>query len=328
MEHLRDAARDGKDSHFEVCELETTSLMSRRFALVGRMMFRALADSLADIQLFTRTWNGGPLLKQRQINGFRLIVRADLDVGHQIYCHGQYEPEESRYLRQEMRAADICIDVGANVGYYTLLMATTASRGFVHAFEPSPLTASLLKTNLLLNDVRNADINQEALGDVPGEVEFIVSTDDAYSSLLDTGRKPVLGRNRVTMTTLDSYCETRHIERVDCLKVDVEGAEERVIRGAAGLLANQRRKPRLVMLELYNPMLSKYESSIDQVLALMRSFNYEPFRVKGGRVAAFSRRDYDTHYNVFFSPGEQTCEARTEIASLAAGRGENWALKP
>jgi FkbM family methyltransferase len=277
---------------------------SRRFALAGKMMQRAFTDSVTDLQIFTRTWKGGAILKQRRVNGFEVLVRADLDVGRQIYCHGQYEPEESGYLRQHVRSSDVCLDVGANVGYYTLLMATIATSGSIHAFEPLPLTASLLKTNLLLNNIQNAVVSQVAVGDALSEVDFVVSADDAYSSLLDTGRKPVVARNRVTMTTLDAYCQTQRLPRVDCLKVDVEGAEEKVIRGAARLLADQGRRPRLVMLELYNPMLTIYGSSIDQILALMRSFGYEPFRIKGSKVATFSRSDYDSCYNVFFSTGQ------------------------
>ena len=282
--------------------LEPISPWSRRFVLAGKLVQRAFTDSVMDLQLFTHTWKGGAILKQRRINGFEVLVRADLDVGRQIYCHGQYEPEESRYLRQRIRASDVCLDVGANVGYYTLLMATVATSGMVHAFEPLPLTASLLKTNLLLNNIQNAVVSQKAVGDAQCETDFVVSADDAYSSLLDTGRKPALGRSRVSMTTLDIYCQTQQLPRIDCLKVDVEGAEEKVIHGAARLFADQDRRPRLAMLELYNPMLTQYGSSIDQMLALMQSFGYEPFTIKRGQVAPFSRMDYDTCYNVFFSP--------------------------
>ena len=283
--------------------LEPIGLWARRFALAGRMAQSAFTDSVTDLQLATRTWKGGAVLRQRRINGFDVLVRADLDVGRQIW-QGQYEPEESRYFRLHIRSGDVCFDVGANVGYYTLLMATVAVGGVVHAFEPQPLTASLLKTNLLLNNIQNAVVSEAAVGDAQCEVDFVVSADDAYSSLLDTGRKPVLAQTRVAMTTLDIYCETQQLPRIDCLKVDVEGAEERVIRGAARLFNDQDRRPRLAMLELYNPMLTQYGSSIDQMLALMRSFGYQSFTIKRGHVAPFSRSDYDSCYNVFFSAGQ------------------------
>jgi FkbM family methyltransferase len=283
---------------------EPSGSWSRRFALAGKMMQRAFTDSITDLQLFTRTWKGGAILKQRRIHGFEVLVRADLDVGRQIYCHGQYEPEESCYLRQRIRSSDVCLDVGANVGYYTLLMSSAAANGTVHAFEPLPLTASLLRTNVLLNNIPNAVVSEMAIGDEHGEVDFVVSADDAYSSLLDTGRKPVLARKVVDMTTIDIYCQTQQLKRIDCLKVDVEGAEEKVIRGAARVLADHDRRPRLVMLELYNPMLTQFGSGIDKMLALMQSFGYQPFTIKRGLVAPFSRTDYDICYNVFFSPGE------------------------
>jgi FkbM family methyltransferase len=289
--------------------------VSKRFIVAGKMVRKVFANSLLDFRLFTHTWRGGAVLKQGRIDGFQVLARADLAVGNQIYRYGCYEPDESNYLRRRIRTNDICIDVGANIGYYTLLMASLANEGVVHAFEPLPLTASILRTNLLLNEIQNAIANQMAVGDTNDEVDFVESADDAFSSLLDTGRNPVLRRTRVCMTTLDAYCQARSLSRIDCLKVDVEGAEEKVIRGAARLLSDRERRPRLIMLELYDPMLTKYKTSIDQMLALMQSFSYQPFTIRRGELAPFSREDYNTHQNVFFSFERETAAVESRSSA-------------
>src|SRR5262249_1044464 len=152
-------------------------------------------------------------------------------------------------------------------------------KGQVHAFEPVPLNYHLLESNLIINGFGNVVVNRAAVTDVDGDVEFNIAGDSAYSSMLDTGRKPVLKKVRVPALTLDHYSAQRHIETVNFLKVDVEGAEELVLKGAAGLLSTPARRPRLVLLELYEAMLSKYGSGISRVVDCMEHFGYKPFVV-------------------------------------------------
>lgn len=271
----------------------------RRGAVAGRLLTQLAGAPAADLKLLTRTWRGGPVLKQRRLNGLKLLVRADEDVGREIYFFGQYERDDSELLLHAIRETDVCVDIGASCGYYTLGMALAARKGRVHAFEPVPLNYHILMANLLLNGVDNAVVKQMAVGEADAETELVVSGDSGYSSLINTGRRPVAEKVRVPMTTLDGYCDNSQILRVDCLKIDAEGAEDRILAGGRRLLADRSRQPRLIMLEMYEPMLSQHGSSIENILQRMRDHGYTPFVNDGGRLTPFVPQHYNRFVNVF-----------------------------
>jgi len=273
----------------------------RRAVLLARREANSLRE---DVRLFSNPSNGVCAFRQSSIDDMNMLVRADEDVGRTIYFQREFEPQESAFLRENVRESDICIDVGANVGFYTLCLAKRASRGGIHSFEPVPLNYHVLALNVLANRLTNVVINDCAVGDANGEVDFCIAQDGAFSSLIDTGRKTVIETTKISMVTLDSYCSEHNLPRIDILKVDVEGAEPAVLRGAEGLLADPQRRPRLVMLELYEPMLRQFGHTIAEVAALMRTYKYEAFVFVEGELVQFSELHYNKFYNVLFlGPG-------------------------
>jgi FkbM family methyltransferase len=192
------------------------------------------------------------------------------------------------------------VDVGANVGFYTLCLAKRASRGGIHSFEPVPLNYHVLALNILANRLANVVINNCAVGDANGEVDFCIARDSAFSSLIDTGRKAVIETTKIPMVTLDSYCSEHNLPRIDILKVDVEGAEPAVVRGARSLLTDPERRPRLIMLELFEPMLRQFGCTIEEMAALMRTYEYDAFVFVEGQLVQFSESHHNRFYNVLF----------------------------
>jgi len=239
-------------------------------------------------------------MREASVDGMAMLVRADDDVGRQIYFSGQYEPRESKYLKSVIQETDTCIDVGANIGYFSLLLARLATHGNVHSFEPVPMNLQMLNLNVLLNAAHNVAANGCALADFAGREVFTVSMDSAYSSFRDTGRKPVKESLSVEVTTLDNYCETKHLSKVDFVKIDVEGAEEQVLIGASRLLNDPQRRPRLLMLELYEPMLQGYCSGIDQIVDRLRVCGYAPYVCEHSDLVPFEPKHRNIFYNVFF----------------------------
>lgn len=262
-----------------------------------------LGSIAADLRLLMRRWNGGAVIRQRAVGSFQMLVRTDEEVGRRIYFHAKYEEQETGFIRQSIRRTDICFDIGANLGYYTLLLASLAREGTVHAFEPVPLNYHLLCATCLSNRFEHVVVNPCAVGDDETEVNFVVAKDTAYSSLRDTGRKPIAGAIRVPMSTVDAYCRRSQISRVDFLKADVEGAEQKVLAGAQEVLSDENRRPRLVLLELHGPMLEKHGSSIESVLETMTDYGYTPYVCCDGLVP-FLRERWNRFENVFFLPSD------------------------
>jgi FkbM family methyltransferase len=241
-----------------------------------------------------------PTVRQVSLNGMQMLVMANEDVGREIYFFHKYESLDVAYLRSAIRPSDICFDVGANTGFFSIVMGACALEGRVYAFEPIPLNYHLLSANVLLNGLP-VDAYEVAVSDKVGEALFSQSEDSAYSSLVAVGRRPEVQKITVPTISLAEFASREGIRRIDVMKIDVEGAEQLVLEGAAEILARSTMAPRLLMVELYDANLAPYGSSIAQIVRLVQSFGYQPFVVQpGGCLSAFGPQHYNRHYNVFF----------------------------
>jgi FkbM family methyltransferase len=229
----------------------------------------------------------------------RVLVRAQEDVGIQILA-GNFERNDLLYLLSKTRDEDVFLDIGANIGLFSILMARNNSTIKVHAFEPIPLNACLFEASLHLNDIESVKLNRCCVGNSVGDVEFSLATDSAYSSLHDTGRSPELKKIKTSITTLDDYIEGNEIERIDIIKIDVEGAEMLVLEGGREFLSNRRIRPRLVLMELFDENLAIFNTSIAKVLKVMQDLEYNAFVIEGNRRYEYHPGYYNKIYNVFF----------------------------
>ena len=240
-------------------------------------------------------------LKHVSVGQVDLVVPRNEDVGRLIYYLGNYEPEDTDYLMQALRPDDICFDVGANLGYYTVLMAKAVPQGRVYAFEPDPFSHALLQLNVRINRLENVALNCLALGERSGTSNFFRCTDGAFNSFKDTARKPVSNVIEVQVTTLDEFITANDVPRVDFVKVDVEGAEGLVLAGAKGLLQDSARRPRLLLLELFEENHRSFGDSTAEILERLRLTHYEPFVVSAKNAMAYTA---GTFANVFFTSGQ------------------------
>lgn len=238
---------------------------------------------------------------QTEINGYQLLVFANEDVGREIINLRAYEQHDTSHLISQIRVDDICADIGANIGYYTLLMAKCAYRGAVHAFEPVPLNRHLLEASVLLNGATNVVANQLALGDKEGVIAFSHASDGAFSSILAGERRPELQEIITQVRRVDDYLACAEVRGFDVIKVDVEGAEKLVVLGASGLLGNPQVRPRLIMMELNDVNFKPYNTSTGELVDMLSDYQYRAycFDHKGVR-RPFVPELYNKVNNVFF----------------------------
>jgi FkbM family methyltransferase len=130
---------------------------------------------------------------------------------------------------------DIVVDIGANIGEFTIAISPLAER--VIAIEPDPNVQEALAENL--QHVSNASMFQTALSDKDGEAEFFLSTKDADSSLMrpETFSEKV----KVRVSSLDTFIRETGIKRIDFLKIEAEGWEPEILSGASRALAITRK---------------------------------------------------------------------------------------
>ena len=149
------------------------------------------------------------------------------------------------YLREGMTV----FDVGANVGELTLLFTRFVGlTGRVHAFEASGETFKRLKLICDAASRPNVELNHLALSDKNGVIRLNIY-EDAYSSFNSQAARPLkdygldlepIGVEETPATTVDEYCEKNNVEQIDLLKIDVEGAELQVLRGARRMLKSKK----------------------------------------------------------------------------------------
>lgn len=180
----------------------------------------------------------------------QLWSQGDDWVSNQIFWRGWdgYETEVARIFWSLAVEAKVTLDVGAHVGYYTVLAAMANPSGTVYALEPFPATFERLLCNIRLNDLRNVVALQLAAGPVDGEADFfhVPGIIPCSSSLSEEfmGSTPGLTQIRVRVTRVDALIQEHQLQCVDLVKLDTESTEPEVLAGMVGTL--RRWKPDII----------------------------------------------------------------------------------
>lgn len=225
------------------------------------------------MSLVRSRWSRSPVVVV-DVGGFRM--RADLrtPMGLGLYRYG-FCAAEARVCAKLLRAGDVFVDGGANVGLFALGGATiVGSTGHVIAVEPGPGTMKLLRANTECNDFAHVDLHEVALSDSAGVAEFTIFEDG--SGLASFAPESEAGRSvQVAVTTLDSLTEAFG-ERVALVKLDVEGAEASALRGAADLIS---RAAPLFLVEVEPGHLARQGSSVEDVMKTLQPHGYEAYSI-------------------------------------------------
>jgi FkbM family methyltransferase len=164
---------------------------------------------------------------------------------------GTYESSTVRACRSWLRPGMTVIDVGAHVGYYTVLFSRlVGATGRVFAFEPHPANFELLSRNVRRRAPGNVSLHREAVSDHEGDADFWQAPLSLGHSLFPV--KADATWLSVKTVSLDGLCRRQALEQVDLVKVDVEGAEPEVF---AGMRETCARSPRLALLAEFKPEL-------------------------------------------------------------------------
>lgn len=240
-------------------------------------------------------------------NGMNIHVFWDDVIGNAIRSAGFYEPFTVHLLTRLLRQGDIFLDLGANVGQYTLVAAPLVSQnGAVHAFEPDPRTYAQLSYNVRANSLANVRLNKVAVSSSTGiACLHLPTTDNLGAASLRTPRT-FSGRTvQTSCVTLDSYCARNQIEAINVMKIDVEGAELDVLRGGETVLGG-RLKP-AILIEFAESLQRAFGSSCSQLQQWLETRGYHLFRVGESFLRPYDPKDAEESYvNVLALPSGHT----------------------
>lgn len=216
-------------------------------------------------------------LRAVDLGGFRLFVSpADL-TNRTLLSHGSYEPHVTDAIRRSLRAGSIFCDIGANIGYYANLAASiVGDDGMVFAFEARGENCASIRASLAANGFDNVVVLPFALSDSWGFHRYLrAEGSNGFIDSLVVGRDhdkpPTSAEETVQSMPLDAMAP--HFDRIDVIKLDIEGAEARAMMGAKDVLSRYRP---LVITELSPDQLVRTSGvSATDYLGLFADLGYQ-----------------------------------------------------
>ncbi|MBY0309600.1 FkbM family methyltransferase [Patescibacteria group bacterium] len=240
-----------------------------------------------------------------------------LPEGNTFYYYGYCEANLTNFFIRYVREGMTIIDVGAHVGIYSMLGSELVGKtGNVHSFEPTPRTGGLLSKNTA--GLGNVTVQNLAVAEVAGTVTFADYGPGygAYNSASTAGAQDITRtptRISVNSIRLDDYCSEHHITP-SLLKIDAEGFEYEVLKGASALLSKSTPRP-LITIEVAGG--SGWADNRTATFTLLNEHRYVPYEIKpDGTLKPHELKDAAlyTYDNLLFIPEERKMEVVTELS--------------
>jgi FkbM family methyltransferase len=212
-----------------------------------------------------------------QLGAYRLNLEFS-NVSARMMYYGTYESDEQQVILSRVREGMVALDVGANLGYFTLLMASLVGKsGRVYAFEPNPRLHAMLAANIALNpglDDGRLNAVPAAVGAQTGRMQFFcpVPGHEGVGGLKNTERAPLDRVVDVDVTTLDEFVAKEQILRIDFIKLDIEGGELGFFKGAEKTLKTMRP---VILYEACDKNTAAYGYKADELHTFLKTLGYE-----------------------------------------------------
>jgi FkbM family methyltransferase len=173
-------------------------------------------------------------------DGSKFVYPLKSAIGLELSCHN-FEELEFSFVLNFLDEGNVFFDIGANGGFFTVAAAKKiGSSGHVYAFEPSPRERALLVHNIKINNLTNVTVLPFAVGDKNENIKFVLAEDGALNSIKETNhpsQKPE-SEIEVKMVTLDWFVRENNIQKINFIKIDVEGAEKIAFEGSQEILSS------------------------------------------------------------------------------------------
>ncbi len=224
---------------------------------------------------------------------------------------GYYEPYETAVVRKYVNPGAVVLDIGANIGYYTLICAGLAGpSGRVYSFEPAPENFALLEKNVKNNGYQNVILEQKAVSDRPGSMELFLSGENMGDhQIYKTSGRPARKSIKIKAITIDDYMKEKG--KADFIKMDIQGAETAAVAGMRKFL-NENRGVKM-MMEFWPAGFKNFGSDPEIFLEMMGRMGFKFYDIisctEDGKWEPSKAQDYinkytpenDKHTNILFT---------------------------
>lgn len=239
----------------------------------------------------------------RDRRGDRFYLNPYYFLDRQVIAYGDYDAPLHRFIDRHIEAGMVCLDVGANIGLMSVHMARRVGQeGTIFSFEPVPNVYKRLGQHIHANHVEDhTQLHPVALSNVSGEAEIHYGsetrTNQGEASLVATTDRKLERKCMVETVRLDDFVERHGIERIDFIKVDIEGAEPLFLEGAQNVLTSM--KPILCVEVSVQGLSSLPNYGPRDLVRTLEELGYDLFEVatNGNRGRQIDHRSIPADYN-------------------------------
>ena len=233
------------------------------------------------------------------------IMHFYLPEGNAIYYYGFFEANLTNFLLNYIQKGDTVIDVGAHVGYYSMLCSSLVEEsGKVYSFEPTPRTFNTLKENT--SSKGNVVVNNNAVLDKEMEIEFVdygpkFSAFNSFKKRESDEMKFLSAPERIKVKaiSLDKYCEKNNIIP-NFIKIDAEGAEYLILQAMVDILKNNMP---IVSIEVAGE--DEWKDNCSKSISMLKEFGYKAFEIDlNGYLKPHSQKETYSYDNLIFAHPE------------------------
>jgi FkbM family methyltransferase len=230
-------------------------------------------------------------------DGFKMNLNPTEHIQQQLFWYGYYEKELGETLIKLLKQNDIFLDIGANIGYFSLLAAKNGANVF--AFEPAKQLFEKLEKNISINGNVNAAPFNVAVGELSEEKDlFLSGPDNLGMSSLQKPENYSGNSQRVKVVSIDEWFENSGLPGIQVIKIDVEGSELAVLKGMKKVL--EIHKP-VLLIEVNHETLSLFGLSPHDIYSYLNQFNFESFTIsEEATLIKSSYHDHEQTINVLF----------------------------
>jgi FkbM family methyltransferase len=212
------------------------------------------------------------MLILRQIQNRRMHLNIeDAGISTELFVKGWHELASTQILKSILTKNECVVDIGANIGYYTLLEAEIVKDGIVYAIEPDPINFSILNQNIRMNGLENVKTFNVAISNEKGFARFYIYRRRNLCSLIKYDNP--IGEIVVETCALDEFLKDK---KVNFIRMDVEGAEYEILNGAHETL---KRKNLKLFIEFHPNLLKKRGLSVNTLLKKLEKLGFSPIYI-------------------------------------------------
>lgn len=206
--------------------------------------------------------------------GLKLNLHLDDWIQQNIYFKGSYENTELNWIEKNLNPDDVFIDIGANIGIYTLSAAQKISHGKVYSFEPFEQNHNSLLKNIELNPFKNIQVEKLAIAECEKTISLFYDDADKNMGMVSSYNVSKKNETIIKAIALDDFVISNKINKIAIIKMDIEGNEWFAFQGMKNVLKNQ--KPKL-LIEVDPEILERTGYTANEIFSFLELLNYKRF---------------------------------------------------